>query len=214
MAKVNFGESPATCEFDLTTVGNFSRFRENMVSELEKMASQLDTLNEGSRTAAFQSVVNRLPSIADGMKFYRIQLESKMSVDIPALHCVLIRYNHIESNMRRIANLLQFIPRSAPSNMSDDAVRREGHGKRFQEQLGIVRKKLQRYPYLYKQLRKSVGMFAMQVGRLTLSNDKEFQDVLAFIKDYRTMNEDKTNRRSSFVAIGNEAKRWDEVNEL
>ncbi|CAI7619991.1 unnamed protein product [Penicillium pancosmium] len=78
MAKVNFGESPPIYEFESSTVGNFSRFRENMVSELEKMASQLDTPNEGSRTAAFQSVVDRLPSIADGMKFYRIQFESNM----------------------------------------------------------------------------------------------------------------------------------------
>ncbi|KAJ5397740.1 hypothetical protein N7509_005853 [Penicillium cosmopolitanum] len=54
MAKVNFGESPPTYEFESDTVGKFSRFREIMISELEKMASQLDTPNEGSRTTAFQ----------------------------------------------------------------------------------------------------------------------------------------------------------------
>ncbi|CAI7572603.1 unnamed protein product [Penicillium manginii] len=78
MAKVNFGESPPAYEFDSTTVGNFSRFRETMVNELNKMGSQLDTPNEGSRTAAFQSVVDRLLNIADGLKFYRIQLESNI----------------------------------------------------------------------------------------------------------------------------------------
>jgi hypothetical protein len=214
MAKVNFGESPPTYEFESSTVGNFSRFRENMVSELEKMGSQLDTPNEGSRTAAFQSVVDRLPSIADGMNFYRIQLESNMSVESSAPPCVLIRYRHIESNMHRIANLLQFIPRPATSNVSDDTIKREGHSKRFQEQLGLVREKLRKNPYLYKQLRKSVGIFSMQVGRLSLSNDEEFQDVLAFIRDYRTMNEEKTNYKCGFGTIGDEAKMWDEVNEL
>lgn len=214
MAKVNFGESPPTYEFESDTVGKFSRFREIMISELEKMASQLDTPNEGSRTTAFQSVVDRLPCIADGMKFYRIQLESNISAKSPAPPCVLIRYRLIESNMHRIANLLQFIPRPATSNTSDDAIAREWHSKRFQEQLGLVREKLQRNPYLYKQLRKSVGIFSMQVGRLSLSNDEEFQDVLAFIRDYRTMNEEKTNYRCSFGTLGDEAKMWDEVNEL
>lgn len=219
MAKVNFGESPPAYEFDSTTVGNFSRFRETMVNELNKMGSQLDTPNEGSRTAAFQSVVDRLPNIADGLKFYRIQLESNiMSVEPPAPPCVLTRCRHIENSMHRAANRLQFIshwqPLAGPSNMSYEDVRRECSGERFREQLGAAREKLQRNPYLYKLLRKTVGIFSMQVGRLTLTNDEEFQDVLAFIRDHRTMNEEKTNHKCSFGKIGDEAKMWDEVNEL
>ncbi|KAJ5090552.1 hypothetical protein N7532_009236 [Penicillium argentinense] len=214
MSTNKLGESPPGPNVEPEIVKEFARMRETSIDELEDMYRRLSEVNEQSRTIVFQSIIDRLPKLADEIDEYLDSIRFNRSVGTSGPYCLITRYNRLCSSVERAGKLLQFIPRPAHEDMPDDYDEDKWTQNRTPEQLSLVTEELNRNPYIFKQLQRSVDVLAVQIGRLTLSNNDEMYDEYAFFKDSKAMKEDKSRRKYGLNLSADGANMCFEVNEL